>query len=138
MDTRDTGRMTPAPESPDAAREQGWRFQIVSDGDVRAYSPNGETWLVRAGTREPFLKFVHALFTHLATAPDTTRLTAERDAALRDAERWQMLYSRAVNEANALMTYVDHSFEWRCAESRLSAIEEEARAALSAQERGNV
>ena len=129
--------MTPAPESPDAAREQGWRFQIVSDGDVRAYAPNGETWRVMAGTREPFLEFVHALFTHLATEPDITRLTAERDAALRDAERWRALYRRAVNEANGLTNYVEDRPELRSAERKLDAIEAEARA-LSAQERGNV
>ena len=119
--------MTPSPESPDAAREPGWRFQIVSDGDVRAYAPNGETWRVMAGTREPFLEFVHALFTHLATAPDITRLTAERDAALRDAERLRV----------ALVKLLDMDVAYGRGMVVEDAVED-ARAALSAQERGNV
>ena len=118
--------MTPAPESPDAARETGWRFQIVSDDDVRAYSPNGESWLVRAGTGEAFYEFVHALFTHLATAPDINRLTAERDAALRDAERLRVALHRLLVRAERVNNF-----------GLLTPILD-ARAALSAQERGNV
>lgn len=49
---------------------RGWRFQVVSDGDVRAYAPEGESWLVRAGG-DGFDGFAHRLLTTLAARKET-------------------------------------------------------------------
>ena len=124
MDTRDTGRMNPAPESPDAARKPV-PVGHVDILDALAFINVSEGQQIEQG---------QALY----AATTITRLTAERDAALRDAERWRALYRRAVNEANGLTNYVEDRPELRSAERKLAAIEAEARAALSAQERGNV
>ena len=46
----------------------------------------------------------------------------------RDAERWEKLYRRALNEANGLTNYVEDRPELRMAERRLEAIQADARA----------
>ena len=141
MDTRDTGRMTPAPESPDAAREPvAWARAWHINGEKPAKEKNNSGRLVWPA-RFKFLAVSESRVlpddVPLCAADTITRITAERDAALRDAERWRALYRRAVNEANGLTNYVEDRPELRSAERKLAAIEAEARA-LSAQERGNV
>lgn len=46
----------------------------------------------------------------------------------KDAERWKLLYRRAINEANGLTNYAEDRPELRSAERRIKAIENEARA----------
>jgi hypothetical protein len=53
---------------------------------------------------------------------------AEIERLRADAERWQALYRRAINEANGLTNYVEDRPELRRAERKLEAIESEARA----------
>ena len=166
MDTRDTGRMTPAPESPDAAQDAGhpencehWCPRCEGEGTIEVYENGGpDARLVAeccphcdgsgtlygaykalaAQVQREHTKYLQVSGKLYFMEPTITRLTAERDAALRDAERWRALYRRAVNEANGLTNYVEDRPELRSAERKLAAIEAEARAALSAQERGNV
>ena len=77
---------------------------------------------------------------------EVDRLTAENDAlhhnanilqtaltlAQVDADRWQGLYRRAINEANGLTNYTEDRPELRRAEKNLTAIEAEARALMAA------
>lgn len=64
-------------------------------------------------------------------ASDTLQRQAEEIEALRaDAERWQALYRRAINEANGLTNYVEERPELTCAERRIAKIEADARAAM--------
>jgi hypothetical protein len=54
-------------ESQPAQEPTGWRFCAVSDGDVRVYAPDGETWLVRpSGSKGDFITFAHRMVTALA------------------------------------------------------------------------
>lgn len=55
---------------------------------------------------------------------------AEIEALRADAERWQALYRRAINEANGLTNYVEERPELTCAERRIAKIEADARAAM--------
>ena len=147
--------MTPAPESPDAARDHDPLAGAMVVALVNQCEPeflpddirDRARELVDSGEYERMsdeegerrvLAVLRALIAPQSPDAGTiTRLTAERDAALRDAERWRALYRRAVNEANGLTNYVEDRPELRSAERKLAAIEAEARA-LSAQERGNV
>ena len=63
---------------------------------------------------------------------DVRQMTAEVQALRDDAERWKLLYRRAVNEANGLTNYVEDRPELRRAEKNLTAIEYEARALIAA------
>lgn len=157
--------MTPAPESPDAALNAGdpencehWCPRCGGEGTIEVYENGGpDARLVAeccphcdgsgtlygayealsAQVQREHTKYLQVSGKLYFMEPTITRLTAERDAALRDAERWRALYRRAVNEANGLTNYVEDRPELRSAERKLAAIEAEARA-LSAQERGNV
>lgn len=52
----------PAPELP-----AGWRLAKVSDGDIRVYGPDKETWLIRKDSGEGFYDFIHRFFDALAS-----------------------------------------------------------------------
>ena len=81
-----------------------------------------------------------------ALLAEVGRLTAENEAlhhnanilqtaltlAQVDADRWQGLYRRAINEANGLTNYTEDRPELRRAEKNLTAIEAEARALMAA------
>ncbi len=134
--------MTPAPESHDAAQEPvpltDERIDFIAETVIKGM-PDGIQGFLRAwGWRQFARALLEDCAGHYREPGTITRLTAERDAARRDAERWRALYRRAINEANELTNYVeDRPYLLRCAERELAAIEAEARA-LSAQERGNV
>lgn len=70
---------TPAPA--------GWRFETVSDGDVRVYAPDGETWLLRHG-QDGFYGFAHRLATALAATPAPAPLTDERIWSMKEMNGW--------------------------------------------------
>ena len=112
MDTRDTGRMTPAPESPDAALVE----RLRQCADSIAPSP------------------LHLACQEAATT--ITRLTAERDAALRDAERYRWLREAPDVAGDDLLSQLVRDYADKYLDAAIDS--EMARAALSAQERGNV
>jgi hypothetical protein len=73
---------------PEPAALPGWRFEVVSDGDVRAYGPHNATWLVLKDHGDEFVRFVHTLMTALATPPQsapTYHLSPGERRALRKA-----------------------------------------------------
>lgn len=47
----------------------GWKVAKVSDGDIRVYGPDRETWLIRKDSGEGFYDFIHRFFDDLAAAP---------------------------------------------------------------------
>ena len=126
MDTRDTGRMTPAPESPDAARDILNIPIAMASSLPSIVQANWNGYIY--GHRDARHAAVEIVNKHI------TRLTAERDAALRDAGRYRWLRDKGS------ATWVPFTGQWKMdAEHCDAAIDNEmARAALSAQERGNV
>ena len=134
--------MTPAPESPDAARQPvpltDERIDFIAETVVRGMPEGVRGFCVSWGWRQFARALLEDCAGHYREPDNITLLTAQRDAAVADAEQWRALYRRAINAANGLTNYVEPRPELRSAEKRISAIEEEARAALSAQERGNV
>ena len=143
--------MTPAPESPDAAREPvpltDERIDFIAETVIKGM-PDGIQGFLRAwGWRQ----FARALLEDCAghyREPDAiTRLTADRDAALRDAERYRWLRDKApgeivfdhINDDNHFMLIVPFDGEpVHNDEHSGMKLDEAIDAALSAQERGNV
>jgi len=181
MDTRDTGRMPPAPESPDAAQDAGdpencehWCPRCEGEGTIDVYENGGPDALLVAeccphcdgsGTlygaykalaaqvQREHTKYLQVSGKLYFMEPTITRLTAERDAALRDAERWRALLTRVLDtrEAEAKAWFAAENARnnfsgGAAAEEKAhlramhvaSVVERHARAARSAQERGNV
>lgn len=48
--------------SPQQAQAPGWRLTRVSDGDIRVYGPDKETWLIRKDCDEGFYDFIYRYF----------------------------------------------------------------------------
>jgi hypothetical protein len=44
------------------AQAPGWQLARVSDGDIRVYGPDKETWLIRKDCGEGFYDFIHRYF----------------------------------------------------------------------------
>ena len=64
-----------------AALAEGWRAEVVSDGDVRVYQPGGHSWLFIRTDKSDEDKLVHGLATVFAAACNAApELLAERDA----------------------------------------------------------
>ena len=78
--------------------------------------------------------FMHddAAMTSYATAAISAQ-AAEVEALRKRAETWELLYMRAINEANGLTNYVEDRPELSKIERKLVAIEAAARAALKEQ-----
>ena len=85
MDTRDTGRMIPAPESPDAAQVEMQPLDTIRYWLDAYTSPASGPHFMGHGMVVAMLREYLAL--RQTSADTTTRITAERDAALRDARR---------------------------------------------------
>ena len=48
--------------APQQAQAPGWQLSRVSDGDIRVYGPDKETWLIRKDCGEGFYDFIHRYF----------------------------------------------------------------------------
>jgi hypothetical protein len=48
--------------APQQAQAPGWQLARVSDGDIRVYGPDKETWLIRKDCGEGFYDFIHRYF----------------------------------------------------------------------------
>ena len=73
---------TQAP-APVAGLPAGWRLATVSDGDIRVYGPDKETWLIRKDSGEGFYDFIHRFFEALASQAPAAG--ADNIAAMRQA-----------------------------------------------------
>ena len=78
--------------------------------------------------------FMHddAAMTSYATAAISAQ-ASEVEALRKRAETWELLYMRAINEANGLTNYVEDRPELSKIDRKLVAIEAAARAALKEQ-----
>lgn len=162
MDTRDTGRMTPAPESPDAARDAGhpencehWCPRCGGEGTIEVYENGGpDARLVAeccphcdgigtlygaykalaAQVQREHTKYLQVSGKLYFMEPTITRLTAERDAALRDAERYRWLRGAPDVAGDDLLSQLVRDYADKYLDAAIDS--EMARAARSAQERG--
>ena len=122
--------MTPAPESPDAALVEMQPLDTIRYWLDAYTSPASGQHFMGHGMVVAMLREYLAL--RQTSATTITRITAERDAALRDAER--------LREAlEGMLMHVgkgrEDGVEWVCEPIHSDEIKA-ARAALSAQERG--
>ena len=132
--------MTPAPESPDAAREPvAWARAWHINGEKPAKEKNNSGRLFWPA-RFKFLAVSESRVlpddVPLCAATTITRLTAERDAALRDAERYRWLREAPDVAGDDLLSQLVRDYADKYLDAAIDS--EMARAALSAQERGNV
>ena len=70
----------------------GWKLATVSDGDIRIYGPDKESWLIRKDNGEGFYDFIHRFFAAmLSAAPQAQPVEAEQ------AENLRRDYARALD-----------------------------------------
>jgi hypothetical protein len=107
-----------------AALAEGWRAEVVSDGDVRVYQPGGQSWLFIRTDKSDADKLVHGLATVFAAACNVApELLAELDKAQRSADHWHECFTvlekaivgdtaaSAIDEAKRLRAEVDRQRE---------------------------
>lgn len=139
---------------PDAPMVQdGWQLVPVEPTPqmVAAYlGSNRDYWQIvdekptvlgkwRNGTPEEAVAFAYASMLAAAPRPAPAEpqpiaaQASEVEALRKRAETWELLYMRAINEANDLTNYVEDRPELSKIERKLVAIEAAARAALKEQ-----
>jgi hypothetical protein len=130
----------PGDEMTEREKFEAWHKGYVRSSSIIAMYPDDWAWLGWQAARAsrgcldddcPELCSLKDSYGQLLAENVAQR--AEIAQLREDAERWHMLFLRALNEANGLTNYVEDRPELRSAEKRISAIERDARTTIDAQ-----